>query len=202
MNSRAALRRSLKSNLHGALDKAELRLHYQPQFNLASARIVGAEALIRWTSPEQGLIAPDQSLPIAEQTDLSMTIGRWVLTEDCRRSLAWQASGLGPLPISINVSAAQFRHPALANNVRDTLQANGADPDASIIVDMAIGLGKTLGHRVVACGVEAAEQMSLRQAGACDTAQGYYLSYPLCANDFALLLARKHWPLSDENGVR
>ncbi len=133
MNHGKISHRPAIDRLHGALDEAQLRLHYQAQFDLASGSIVGVEALVRWDSPTHGIVTPGRFLRDAEQCGHSLSIDRWVLSEAGRQGLAWQASGLNPVPISINISAAQFRHPALADGVGDILKANRVDPGTVVL---------------------------------------------------------------------
>lgn len=128
MNQRAAERLSVEIGLRRALEKGEMLLHYQPQIDLASGRIVGLEALLRWRHPEQGLIPPGQFIPIAEDSGLIVPIGEGVLHEACRQSLAWRAAGLPAVPIAVNLSAAQFRKPGLESLLRDILAATGLPP--------------------------------------------------------------------------
>ncbi|MBD9355473.1 EAL domain-containing protein [Methylomonas albis] len=98
----------LESDLRRALQREEFFLHYQPQIDLDSGRIVGAEALIRWRHPELGLIAPDQFIPVAEEIGLIEAIGAWVLGEACRQSQIWRQSGYPPFTMAVNVSARQL----------------------------------------------------------------------------------------------
>ncbi len=128
MNERAAARLSVELGLRRALERGELLLHYQPQVELASGRIIGLEALLRWQHPEQGMIPPGQFIPIAEDNGLIVPIGEGVLHEVCRQSLAWQAAGLPALPIAVNLSAVQFRKPGLESLLRDILTATGLAP--------------------------------------------------------------------------
>jgi diguanylate cyclase (GGDEF)-like protein/PAS domain S-box-containing protein len=128
MNQRAAERLSVEIGLRRALEQGEMLLHYQPQIDLASGRIIGLEALLRWHHPEQGLIPPGQFIPIAEDSGLIVPIGEGVLHEACRQSLAWQAAGLPAVPIAVNLSAMQFRKPGLESLLRDILAATGLPP--------------------------------------------------------------------------
>ncbi|AMK78076.1 diguanylate cyclase (GGDEF)-like protein [Methylomonas methanica] len=98
----------LESDLRRALQRDEFFLHYQPQIDLDSGRIVGAEALIRWRHPELGLIPPDQFIPVAEEIGLIEAIGAWVLREACRQNQVWRQSGYPPFTMAVNVSARQL----------------------------------------------------------------------------------------------
>jgi EAL domain-containing protein (putative c-di-GMP-specific phosphodiesterase class I) len=98
----------LEGELRHALSDNELSLHYQPKVSLRSGRIVGAEALIRWSHPEHGMIAPEKFVPLAEETGLILDLGNWVFEEACRQIRNWLASGLELVPIAVNISARQF----------------------------------------------------------------------------------------------
>ena len=128
MNARATERLSLERSLRRALERAELRLYYQPQFEVASGRIVGLEALIRWEHPELGLVSPARFMPFAEETGLILPIGEWVLQEACRTNRAWQASGLPAVRVAVNISALQFRQANFLETVQRALADSGLDP--------------------------------------------------------------------------
>src|SRR5690606_3992129 len=100
-------------------------LHYQPQYDLASGRLSGCEALLRWHNPVLGQVPPDKFIPIAEDSGLILPLGAWALNEACRQAMAWQAAGLPPLRVAVNVSALQFRHGDLAEVVQRTLARSG-----------------------------------------------------------------------------
>ena len=113
-----------------AIEKAELHLVYQPQVDLASGQLVGVEALLRWTSDELGVVGPAEFIPLAEDSDLIMSIGDWVLNEACAQAGRWRASrGWCPL-LSVNASARQFGQPAdFLHTVSAALNAYGLEPD-------------------------------------------------------------------------
>jgi|GEM_PF-525789 len=100
---------ALEDRLRRGIEQQELRVFYQPQIDIASGRIVGAEALVRWQCPTEGLIAPINFIPIAEETGLIIAIGEWVLRETCRQGQCWMADGFLPLTLAVNVSTQQFR---------------------------------------------------------------------------------------------
>ncbi|MGZ8181224.1 MAG: putative bifunctional diguanylate cyclase/phosphodiesterase [Methylobacter sp.] len=100
---------ALENHLRRAIEQQELRVFYQPQIDITSGRIVGAEALVRWQSPSEGLIPPIHFIPIAEETGLISAIGEWVLRETCRQGQHWLAAGFLPLTLAVNVSTQQFR---------------------------------------------------------------------------------------------
>jgi EAL domain-containing protein (putative c-di-GMP-specific phosphodiesterase class I) len=111
-----------------ALEDGGFELHYQPQIDVRSGRIVGAEALLRWRHPQRGFVPPATFIPIAEDSGLILPIGQWVLTEACRQAVTWQKAGLPPVPLAINVSGVQFRRQDVCALVRQTLQSTGLDP--------------------------------------------------------------------------
>ncbi|HEY4948978.1 MAG TPA: EAL domain-containing protein [Candidatus Acidoferrales bacterium] len=121
MNQRSVKRQSLEGSLRGALEREEFLLHYQPKVNLETGEITGVEALIRWAQPGQEIMLPGQFVPIAEDCGLIVDIGHWVLREACRQARAWQDLGLPPLPVSVNVSALEFRDKDFVEGVRKVL---------------------------------------------------------------------------------
>jgi diguanylate cyclase (GGDEF)-like protein len=133
---RAALERLvLESDLRWALERGELELHYQPVMQLATRRILGAEALIRWRHPERGLLAPSTFIPLAESTGLILAIGRWALNEACRQTATWRATHLagaddrrGEFKIGVNISVWQIQQPDMCDVVRSALQDAGLPP--------------------------------------------------------------------------
>jgi len=108
MNVRAKEQWQLEGELRQALNVNELLLHYQPKVSLRSGRIVGAEALIRWSHPQHGMIPPSRFVPLAEETGLILDLGNWVLEEACRQIRSWMDAGLDVVPIAVNLSARQF----------------------------------------------------------------------------------------------
>lgn len=259
MNARAVHRLLVESSLRRALKHEEFLLHYQPQFDLESGEITGAEALIRWQDPDLGLVSPSQFIPIAEECGLIVPIGQWVLREACGQVRAWLDAGLDAVPVAVNISAVEFRHEAFLGNVAKILRQTGLAPhyleleltenmlmhdaessatvlvalramgvtlaiddfgigysslgylkrfpidtlkiDQSFVRDIEteagdgaivsaiIGMGKSLRQRVIAEGVESAEQLAFLRDRQCDEGQGFHFSHPLPAADFARLLA-------------
>ena len=125
MSSRAKERLSLEADLRLALDNQELRLHYQPQIDLATGKIVGLEALVRWQHPERGLIPPGAFIPLAEESGLVVPLGDWVLNEACRQIKAWSVMGCMPRQTAVNISAVQLNRGDLVGSVKAALAATG-----------------------------------------------------------------------------
>ena len=122
-------RLALQSDLSSAVSDEQLFLHYQPIFDLASRRVVGVEALVRWRHPQRGIVAPAGFIPLAEESRLIVPIGRWVLDEACRQAAVWNANGLN-LGISVNVSAYQLGRPEFAEDVQGALERSRIEPSS------------------------------------------------------------------------
>jgi len=108
MNDENMARLDLEAALRKALEREEFELFYQPKARLDSGRIAGVEALLRWHRPGHGLVGPDLFIPVLEETGLIVPVGRWVLAQACRQSMAWSRSAVGPVRVAVNVSARQF----------------------------------------------------------------------------------------------
>ncbi len=128
MNQGMQERMRLETGLRHALGHGQLLLHYQPKFALASGRIIGAEALVRWHHPERGMIPPAEFIPLAEATGLVVQVGEWVLEAACAQAQSWKKAGLPPVPLAVNVSAREFTA-ALPGRVADTLARYGLEPE-------------------------------------------------------------------------
>ncbi|MBW7902962.1 MAG: EAL domain-containing protein [Rhodocyclaceae bacterium] len=128
MNAHAHERLLVQNHLRQAIERNELVLHFQPQVALDSGRIVGVEALVRWRSPELGLVPPDRFIPMAEESGAIVDVGDWVLREACRQARAWCDEGLPALPVAVNISALQLRHGDFVERVLRTLDETGHDP--------------------------------------------------------------------------
>jgi diguanylate cyclase (GGDEF)-like protein/PAS domain S-box-containing protein len=128
MNRHAVRWMSLEHQLRGALERDEFILHYQPKICIADERICGVEALIRWNSASLGQVSPADFIPLAEDTNLIIKIGEWVIRTACRQNKAWQDAGLPPLPVAVNVSAVQITAGTLPAIVRSALQETGLPP--------------------------------------------------------------------------
>lgn len=118
----------LENALRQALRRNEFFLHYQPQIALADARVIGAEVLVRWQHPVLGLVSPGEFIAIAEMSGQILDLGAWVMREAIHQAKAWQDAGLPPITIAVNLSAAQFRQPHLAEQVHALLTETGLPP--------------------------------------------------------------------------
>jgi len=132
MECRVSERQLLESGMKRALEAGEFELHYQPQINLITRRILGAEALLRWNHPELGLVSPDLFIPVAEENGLIIPIGQWVLETACTQAQSWQEYGR-PVRLAVNLSARQFRQPDLLEWVAQVLQKTHLSPDLLIL---------------------------------------------------------------------
>jgi len=139
MNSGVLEHVHLVSGMRAALARGEFTLAYQPQFDLASGRIVGAEALLRWRHPELGVVPPSRFIRIAEQSGLIIEIGAWVLQEACRQMQTWHSQGLADLVLSVNVSPVQFHREGIEREVVSALDASGL-PAASLELELTESL--------------------------------------------------------------
>jgi diguanylate cyclase (GGDEF)-like protein len=139
MNEEALERVRIESALRNALERDEFVLHYQPQLDLQSGRVVGMEALIRWQHPELGMVAPGRFIALAEETGLIVPIGAWVLQTACAQAKAWQDAGHGPLRIAVNLSPRQFSEPNLVASIADVLQHTGL-PSSCLDIELTEGL--------------------------------------------------------------
>jgi diguanylate cyclase (GGDEF)-like protein/PAS domain S-box-containing protein len=262
-------RLELETDLRQALQRGELRVHYQPQVDLASRRIVGAEALVRWQHATRGMILPAVFIPMAEDNGMIGQIGEWVLNTACSDARAWQLEGLPPLRVAVNVSgrqigndhvvdkvatalknsglAAQFleieitesvvmQDAARAISVLSALQDMGVTlaiddfgtgysslsclkrfpinrlkidksfvdslegaPDAAAIAVAIIAMAHSLGHTVIAEGVETEAQVEFLRGHGCDEMQGYLFSCPVPAEQFVEILRDAAAPAANGN---
>jgi predicted signal transduction protein with EAL and GGDEF domain len=258
MNAASVERLTLESGLRHALEDDGLDLHYQPQVDVRTGQIIGAEALLRWHHAQRGDISPSTFIPIAEDSGLILTIGEWVINRACRQAVEWQRAGLPKVPIAVNVSGVQVRRQDLRELVRKALASTGLEPqmlrieitetaivsvreratellgqlrdlgvslalddfgtgysslsylktfpidmlkiDRSFVAEMLtdhttasiieaiISMTRILGIKVLAEGVEDQAQFAFLKQLGCDAVQGYYLSTPVPAAEFAKLL--------------
>ncbi len=127
ISQRTAQRFTIESGLRHAIDNGELEVFYQPIMALSTGHIAGMEALLRWKHPELGFVSPVEFIPVAEESQLIVSIGEWVLRQACLQAKIW-ASDFGQLFIAVNVSARQFREPGFADNVERIVQETGCPP--------------------------------------------------------------------------
>jgi diguanylate cyclase (GGDEF)-like protein/PAS domain S-box-containing protein len=265
LTSRAAERLALEHDLRGAVERNEIFAMYQPQIELATGRIIGAEALMRWRHPTRGLISPASFIPVAEDSGLILSLGERILRKSCQQARQWHNHrGFEGINVAVNVSAVQFRQKDFTDVVLGILAETGLSPerlelevtesvvmqgvesvvqkmrildahgikmaiddfgtgysslsylrqftvdrlkvaqsfirdlpgnaDAEAIVRTIVAMGRSLGLRVIAVGVETAAQAKFLQSIQCDEGQGYLYAQPLAANDFEALLTACNFP--------
>jgi diguanylate cyclase (GGDEF)-like protein len=254
LTSRATERLSLERDLRGAVERNEIFIVYQPQIELATRRVVGAEALMRWRHPRRGLVSPASFIPMAEDSGLILPLGEHVLRESCLQARRWGGRYGVDVGVAVNVSAVQFRSDDFIDGVLRVLEetrlaperlelevtesvvmhgvesviqkmrilkANGIkvaiddfgtgysslsylrqfvvdrlkvdrsfvrdlpdNADAEAIVRAIVAMGRSLGLRVIAEGVETEEQAKFLQSIACDESQGYLYAEPMAVDEF------------------
>jgi diguanylate cyclase (GGDEF)-like protein len=128
LNLAAIERFALEKDLYKAMDRDELVLYYQPQIDLETRKIVGAEALIRWLHPKKGMIPPDKFIPIAEETGLIHQINKWVIGTACKQNNEWAKAGIGHVRIAINLSGYQLAGQNIVSFLQESLKENNLDP--------------------------------------------------------------------------
>jgi diguanylate cyclase (GGDEF)-like protein/PAS domain S-box-containing protein len=128
MNRRARHRLSIEADLRRAIDRGELRIHYQPKIDMHRMMLSGAEALVRWQHPDRGLLAPGEFIPVAEEAGLVAGVNEWVLETACRDARRWWADGY-PVPVAVNLSPCQFHQRQLGDVVRRALARSGLTPE-------------------------------------------------------------------------
>jgi EAL domain-containing protein (putative c-di-GMP-specific phosphodiesterase class I)/GGDEF domain-containing protein len=128
--SRAREMFALEQDLRHAIDREQLQLHFQPVFDLAKRRLVGAEALLRWHHPRSGMISPSRFVPILEETGMTHAVGLWTLNAACREARQWQRQGLEGLKVAVNLSATQLHDPELKQMITRTLERHQLQPQA------------------------------------------------------------------------
>ncbi|GEM_PF-1239169 len=181
MNTWAVQHLELETALRHALERGELELHYQPKVDLASGRISGAEALIRWRHPGMGLVSPGDFIPLAEETGLIVPIGEWVIETACAQIRAWQDAGLPPIGVAVNLSARQFREPNLPEVIAQALRLNDLPPrflelelTESMLMHDPEQAAATL-HRLKALGL----RLALDDFGTGYSSLGYLKRFPI-----------------------
>ncbi len=259
-------RLTIEARLRKAIKANHLRVYYQPQIEILSGKIIGAEALVRWFDPEQGMISPMRFIPVAEACGLINDIGEFVLTETCRQGQQWLEAGLPRLTLAVNVSPTQFKRYDMRKQVTQVLNDTGFpahcleleltesalmenqetvvqvlddlrrlgirlaiddfgtgysslaylkrfpldvlkidkkfiddiphSQDDMAIATAIIGIAHTLGFKVLAEGVETAQQLEFLQLQRCDQYQGYFCSPPIPADKFQRLLEQQQQTLN------
>ena len=128
MTGEGVERLRLEAMLRRSIEKNEIFLNYQPQVEIDSGRLIGVEALVRWNSPELGVVPPFRFIPLAEDIGFISQLGKWVLYEACRQMIRWEEQGLSVPKIAVNLSVKQFERGSIANMVADVLAETGLDP--------------------------------------------------------------------------
>jgi diguanylate cyclase (GGDEF)-like protein/PAS domain S-box-containing protein len=260
MSDRNVERLEIEADLRHALERREFSLHYQPQIDMASSRIVGMEVLLRWNHPRHGMIAPSRFIALAEEMGLIIPIGAWVLRTACEQTRAWHQAGLGELRVAVNLSPRQFTQKGLAQSIAEILFDTGLEArfleleltesmvmsdvehaitilrtlkklgvqiaiddfgtgysslsylrrfpidvlkidqsfvrditleeDGAVIVRTIISLAHSLRLKVIAEGVETAEQLAYLDAHRCNEVQGYLCGRPIAASEFETLIQK------------
>jgi diguanylate cyclase (GGDEF)-like protein/PAS domain S-box-containing protein len=142
MNEQALERLRIEGDLRSALENEEFLLHYQPKVDLASGRVVGSEALIRWQHPQLGMVSPSRFIGLAEETGLILPIGAWVLRAACTQCRRWQLAGHSDISVSVNLSVGQFLQKDLVSSIADVLEDTGLPP-ASLELELTESLMMT-----------------------------------------------------------
>ncbi len=128
MNQQTVERLAMEANMQRGLERGDFFLHYQPQIDLRSGRVVGVEALLRWQTQEMGRISPNLFIPLAEETGFIIPLGEWVLKTACRQAVTWQLPDQPPIRVAVNLSIRQFRQKNLVAMVAETLAETGLNP--------------------------------------------------------------------------
>ncbi|MGN6389963.1 MAG: putative bifunctional diguanylate cyclase/phosphodiesterase [Burkholderiaceae bacterium] len=183
MNAQVLQRAKLENALRRALERNELSLDYQPQFDARSGRIKGVEALLRWAHSELGSVPPSTFIPIAEETGLIVPIGEWVLRTACAQNRAWQDAGCAPLVVAVNLSARQFRSNDMAATVARVLRETGLEPRL-LELEITEGIAMENAERLVST-LQRLKQIGVRLAiddfGTGYSNLGYLTRFPLDA---------------------
>ena len=181
MNVQVMERLALENGLRQALKNGDLKLYYQPQCNLLTGKIIGAEALLRWPNPQRGFVSPKQIIPIAEDSGLILDIGEWVMRKACEQAQAWQASGVDEISVAVNLSGLQFKRGNLVEVVNRVIRQSGIRPDRleleiteSILIHESEGVVETV-HRLKALGV----RLSMDDFGTGYSSLGYLKRFAL-----------------------
>ena len=181
MNERALRRVQMEAALRRALHRDEFRLVYQPKASLATGRICGFEALLRWQHPDRGTVAPGEFIPVLEETGLIVPVGEWVLHSACMQIKAWEKGGLKVPPISVNLSARQFEQKNLKDAVHRVLRETEVDPSLiefeiteSLLMNDPEGTARTLSSLK-----ESGVRLSMDDFGTGYSSLGYLKRFPI-----------------------
>ena len=181
MHAAAGKRMALEKDLRRALDQQEFVLHYQPKVDVVTGDVASMEALVRWHSPERGLVPPNDFIPLAEETGMIIPLGAWVLREACRQNRAWQLAGLPALRVAVNLSARQFRQNNFPEFVADVLASTGMSASClelevteSVVMDNPKDAALTL-ERLHALGIK----ISVDDFGTGYSSLSYLKQFPL-----------------------
>jgi diguanylate cyclase (GGDEF)-like protein len=162
MNAEVSARLELEQRLRRAVEAGEFTIWYQPIVELEGRKPSGAEALVRWSHPERGLVSPGEFIGLCEECGLIVPLGEWILRTVCAQARAWDAAGLGPIRISVNLSARQLRHPTIVQTVHQVLEETGLRPrllvlelTESMLMEPAGVTGRTI-RELAALGVSLA----------------------------------------------
>jgi diguanylate cyclase (GGDEF)-like protein len=160
MKAAATLRLDVETELRAALKRGELELHYQPTYAVATMELKGLEALVRWRHPRGEVLMPSHFVPVAEETGLIHEIGRWSLATACAQLRHWQEQGFPVVPVSVNLSARQFRERDFAESVRNVLARSGLD---ARMLDIEITEGALMQHSAeTSAALRALAQLGVR----------------------------------------
>lgn len=180
MNDESARNLELEERLRRAISRDELTVHYQPVRDVETGQVVAAEALVRWDDADLGSISPEEFIPIAEDTGLIDPIGEWVLCTACAQSRTWQAAGLLPIRMAVNVSGHQVRNPGFVEIAARILQETGlsaADLELEITESTIMQDDQLIDDALKALSDE--------------ELQGFLFSPPVCAREFVRFLDRE-----------
>ena len=173
----------LENNLYRAIENSEFVLHYQPQIDINTGKIVSVEALVRWEHPQRGFMAPDQFIPLAEETGLICQIDEWVLRTACLQNRAWQLLGLPPMRVAVNLSARQFQQNNTVKTIAKILSETGLDGEY-----LEIEITETIAMTDVNFTVSVLQQLQQ---------MGIHISLDDFGTGYSSLWSLKHLPLNN-----